>query len=565
MATLRSTSVRTRLVLGGAWATKRMKAVPDRPEAVVDSGLRGRLTEGGPDNTVPCMEVLMSELAHAPTMRFLSLLAAAAVLGGPIVGCEESDEGLAAPANEGTAGAGGSADPDSMGLGGAVLGEAVPDASAWSPEGPDASDPDLDVPPPQEDDEALPCEVSKVLATHCSGCHGEVPRFGAPMALVTWEDLQAPARSEPGRPVYELVLDRMVDVQRPMPPLPRPAADEAEISAMQDWVTSGAMMGESCDDELPPPPIDDVADGPLPPPHPDCDHVFELRAHGRAVPGDETPYPVPPLTDLYVNFTFQVPWTGSAHGISFHPIVDDDRVLHHWLLYTAPLGAILNGAITPGIGTHPGEALVAGWAPGGIATEMPDTVGMELPTGPLARFVLEMHYHNEAGYLDARDRSGVRVCATTNKRPNTAAVHLLGTEIIAMAGPGEFRFTGLCHPWLNLSGLVNRTPVNILTSSPHLHRRGTHLTTTIHRAAGGTDTLLDTPFDFDNQITHQTPQTLFPGDWLKTTCTYQNPGGIAGFGVRTQDEMCQNYVTAWPVGALDTGGSLIFAAHACML
>jgi hypothetical protein len=29
--------------------------------------------------------------------------------------------------------------------------------------------------------------------------------------------------------------------------------------------------------------------------------------------------------------------------------------------------------------------------------------------------------------------------------------------------------------------------------------------------------------------------------------------------------MCQNYLTTWPAGLLDTGGSLILEAHACML
>ena len=228
-------------------------------------------------------------------------------------------------------------------------------------------------------------------------------------------------------------------------PPPSGGADEPELAVIRDWVRAGAPAGEACA-AMPAPP-DDGMRGELPPPHPDCDHVFELRAHGNPFSGDDTPYPVPPLTDLYVNFTFDIPWTGSAHGISFHPIIDDDRVLHHWLLYAAPVSVVPGGAIVPGIGTHPGESLIAGWAPGGQAAVMPDGVGIELPDGPLGRFTLEMHYHNDTGMLDARDRSGVRACVTTHKRPQTAAVHLLGTEIIAMATPGLHSFTGVCHPW----------------------------------------------------------------------------------------------------------------------
>ncbi len=441
-----------------------------------------------------------------------------------------------------------------------------PGAPQDGPDGPDAAPPSVLDP---DNPSGLPCAVSTVLTARCTSCHAESPRFAAPMPLVTLDDLRAPSRDDPTRPVHDLVIDRMLDEWRPMPPPPQPPADEAEIAVLRAWVDAGAPAGEACQgDDVPPPPMDvgvDI-DAPLPPPHEDCDYVFELRAHGVGVPDDETPYSVPPLTDLYVNFTFSVPWTGSVHGLSFHPIVDDERVLHHMLLYSHPVGGnLLNGTIVPGIGAHPGESLVAGWAPGGTPSIMPEGVGMELPPGPTGRFVLEVHYHNDAGYLDALDRSGFRVCATSKKREQTAAVHLLGTELLAMAGPGEFQFTGVCHPWLNLSGIFNREPVTIVSSSPHLHQRGRRLTTKIHRVDGTTDILIDVPFDWDNQIIHPTPATIYPGDWLETTCYYENEGGIATFGIRTEDEMCQNYILAYPVGALDTGGSLILEAHACML
>ncbi len=474
---------------------------------------------------------------HGPAASSRNLALLSLALGGLFAGCADSKDHGAAEAGSVTPAPAGPVAPSG--------GTTQPPPGAQPPGG----------------TAGLPCAVATVLAKHCSTCHGETPRFGAPMPLVTRAQLRAPARSNPERAVFELVLERIKDVQRPMPPPPNPAATEAEIAVIQDWVAAGAPAGEACG-EMPAAPDGGMAE--LPPPHPDCDHVIELRAHGLPFAGDQTPYAVAPLTDLYVNFTFDLPWTGSAHGVSFYPIVDNDRVLHHWLLYAAPVGLLPGGSIAPGIGTHPGESLVAGWAPGGVPAVMPDGVGIELPDGPVGRFTLEMHYHNDSGMLEAPDRSGVRVCATTRKRPQTAAVHLLGTEAIAMALPGEHRFTGVCHPWLN--PLADRSPVHILTSSPHLHKRGRHLTTKIHRADGvTTDILLDTPFDFNNQIIHQTPATIYPGDWLETTCTYEHAGGVATFGIRTEDEMCQNYVTAWPVGALDTGGTVIFERHACML
>ncbi len=511
----------------------------------------------------------MQYSVHAVAVRRVVAALLSASLGAGFLGCEEEAAG-GAPTEQPDVGASTAPTRDlGPGPGAQTGGDPRPALDAAAPGPAPVDTPDAAPPFDPANPSGLPCAVTTVLTARCTSCHAESPRFGAPMPLVTLDDLRAPSRDDPTRPVHDLVIERMLDERRTMPPPPQPPADEAEIAVLRAWVDAGAPAGEACQgDDVPPPPMDvgvDI-DAPLPPPHEDCDYVFELRAHGVGVPDDETPYSVPPLTDLYVNFTFSVPWTGSVHGLSFHPIVDDERVLHHMLLYSHPVGGnLLNGTIVPGIGAHPGESLVAGWAPGGTPSIMPEGVGMELPPGPTGRFVLEVHYHNEAGYLDALDRSGFRVCATSKKREQTAAVHLLGTELLAMAGPGEFQFTGVCHPWLNLSGIFNREPVTIVSSSPHLHQRGRRLTTKIHRVDGTTDILIDVPFDWDNQIIHPTPATIYPGDWLETTCYYENDGGIATFGVRTEDEMCQNYILAYPVGALDTGGSLILEAHACML
>ncbi|MCK6573770.1 hypothetical protein L6V77_22035 [Myxococcota bacterium] len=503
-----------------------------------------------------------SRVPSTPALWLLGTLVALTV------GCAQSDPDDSSSAGEATKDAGPS-------NGGVPWMDATPEADAAPMEGSPPSTPAPPPPPPDEDADAgapvppppegmgVPCEVSTYFLENCQECHSP-DRLAAHTPLVTFEDLHADSTFYPGQPVYERVLERMTAEHKPMPPPPNDPATEAQLAAVRAWVEKGAPAEPTCEG-APPPPPEVPGKGPLPPPNPECDHVFELRAHGVGIKGDETPYQVPPLGDLYINFVFNVPWTGSVHGLEFHPIVDDDRVLHHMLLYAAPLGAVLDGAIIPGIGTHPGESLVAGWAPGGEPMILPEGVGMELPVGPAARFVLEVHYNNMAGYLDAKDRSGYRVCATSNKREQTAASHLLGTEIIAIAGPGEFRAVGMCHPYVNIQGLLYRGPMTIISSTPHLHRRGRNLRTEIHRANGQVDVLLDEPFDFDNQITHDTPNVINPGDWLKTTCTYENERGIATFGVRTDDEMCQNYVLAYPVGPMDTGGSLIFEAHACML
>ena len=98
---------------------------------------------------------------------------------------------------------------------------------------------------PQETDAGggLPCDVSALLAQHCQSCHRTPPAGGAPMPLLTYADLVAPAKSDPSKHMYDVVLSRMKDSARPMPPGGMlPAAD---IALIEQWQAAGAPAG-SC-------------------------------------------------------------------------------------------------------------------------------------------------------------------------------------------------------------------------------------------------------------------------------------------------------------------------------
>jgi hypothetical protein len=392
-----------------------------------------------------------------------------------------------------------------------------------------------------EPSQGLPCAVDALVATHCRHCHNVEPTFGAPMPLVSLGDLRAHG---------ERSLERAIDVQRPMPPPPNPRMPDVDLDALAAWVSAGMPSGAVCDI---PPPVQDPSDIVPDEVEEQCDYTLDATAHGPGNPA--APYQVPLQTDQYVCYTFRVPWQGKVHGLSFRPIVDDARVLHHWLLYSGGEERFV-GQVKGCNGQHEGAALVAGWAPGGNDAVMPDDVGMELPDGG-GLLTLEIHYHNQAGYTDALDRSGVRICATDDLRTHTAAVHWLGTEGIIGFSRGQDDFTGRCTP-------QSDQPIHILSSSPHMHRRGSHMRSVVRRRDGSQDILIDEPFDFENQIIYPTPMTILPGDTIETTCTFDNDGSLYTFGQKTEDEMCYNFVTAWPVGGMETGGSLVGARHACM-
>lgn len=73
---------------------------------------------------------------------------------------------------------------------------------------------------------------------------------------------------------------------------------------------------------------------------------------------------------------------------------------------------------------------------------------------------------------------------------------------------------------------------------------------------GGSATapVIDVPFDFNNQLTYDIDAVLRPGERLIATCEFHNDTDRPILaGESSQDEMCVNFITAWPADALLTG------------
>ena len=95
----------------------------------------------------------------------------------------------------------------------------------------------------KSDPTGLPCDVATVLAKNCTSCHGSSPVGGAPMALVTYEDLAA--ASPKGGTYASRSVVRMKDAAAPMPPGAMPTVAAADVDAFSAWVNSGMPKG-SC-------------------------------------------------------------------------------------------------------------------------------------------------------------------------------------------------------------------------------------------------------------------------------------------------------------------------------
>ncbi len=379
----------------------------------------------------------------------------------------------------------------------------------------------------------LPCDVLEVVAADCWTCHGPEPMFGAPMPLASYDDFVVPTPTDPATSVADQTVLRLHDPVSIMPP-------EGELSpqkmgVLEGWIDAGMPRYDSndCEDPGDGGGGQDVDDLPCTP-----SHTFVGHAQGS-----DDAFHVPVVDDLYMCYTFKSPFAAGTQVTAYAPIVDDERVLHHWIMYKTGTAQPDGGA---GPCNMPWDAqFVAGWAPGGDNAVLPDHVGLET-AGPDEYLILQVHYNNVAGYQDAMDQSGVAFCTTEQPRPNLAGVLWLGSVLISVPpGSTDYPVDGTCNTgdWTE--------PFHVMSTSPHMHQLGRGFRTEIVRAGGGVETLTDEPnFSFENQKDYPNdPEVLInPGDTLNSTCLFDNPSGqTVYFGEGTADEMCFNFVTGYPI------------------
>jgi hypothetical protein len=357
------------------------------------------------------------------------------------------------------------------------------------------------------------------------------------MSLLSYADTQAAAPSGQGL-VWQSMKTKIEKGLMPPPTTPTGPLTAAEKDTLLGWLNAGAPAGADACSAAPDAgtPAPGPATGPAALP---CKPKYEFRAHGAT---DADPFPVPVEMNAYRCFTFAVPFSAGEQAVAWAPIIDDARVIHHWILYGHK-----NTTMPTGCGDT-GRVFLTGWAPGGHNGELPPDVGLELPD-PGSWLTLEVHYNNGAKVPDAHDRSGVAMCTTETPRPKVAGVITLGSLAIAIP-PDNLEHTVTSTFPGNLTRLLPE-PLHILWTSPHMHVTGTSFKTDIVR---GTETipLVSVPqWDFNSQRAYlRDPETtlIMPGDTLRTDCTYKNgTGAPIRFGEKTENEMCFNFVAVYPI------------------
>jgi copper type II ascorbate-dependent monooxygenase-like protein len=482
-----------------------------------------------------------NDFRRAPGLRMFGPVYLAALVGA----CVSESNGPPSGQNEGTPGTGGmTGTPTPRGSGGSSMatgGSGAPAATGGTVgqtgTGGNSSG-------------ALPCDVAAVVMSKCQTCHGKTPLYGATMSLLLAADFQASPPSRKADHVYQAAATRLHDTTDPMPPKGQPALTSTELATLDAWLAAGAPAGSGSCTASPPGTGGTGGGGPggqvaigvdaLP-----CKPNYTFLAHGE---GSMTaPYPVPnPTNDQYVCFNFKSPIKKGEQAIAFAPIIGDARVIHHWILYGTNT-AITDGSIANNCSTG-SSTFVTGWAPGGQNAVMDPDVGLVLD---YQYFQLQMHYNNQK-YADGADASGVAFCTTDTPRPHASGIVTLGSPLISIPpGAKGYSTTGVCRS-LAADG---KTPITVLSTSPHMHLLGSGFKTTHMRGTTDMGDLVNLPlgtFSFDDQRHYPlTPRReVMPGDVLTTTCIYDNPtSATVTFGEKTHDEMCFDFITVYPYDA----------------
>lgn len=92
----------------------------------------------------------------------------------------------------------------------------------------------------------LPCAVDELLQARCRTCHSDPPVGGAPVPLVTRDDLLAASSIDPQMTLAERSAIRMADPAAPMPPAPATGPTAEELAAFEAWLAQGTPAG-TCD------------------------------------------------------------------------------------------------------------------------------------------------------------------------------------------------------------------------------------------------------------------------------------------------------------------------------
>lgn len=277
-------------------------------------------------------------------------------------------------------------------------------------------------------------------------------------------------------------------------------------------VSLGAACGGDDDGTNPTPDAGPVVLDPPPPPG------------GQQLTSGE--YTVPSGTEKYFCFTFRSPADEKAIT-RVQPIQGD--VVHHVALFQTTTPEPEGTFECPEIVRVNWQPIWAGGA-GASPLDLPEGVGFKI--APNTQYLVQYHLNNPTDQ-DVTERSAINLTYAPDASTITAAgLWGMGSFNLSIpAGAVDFQQVSECT--------VDRE-LNVFAIFPHMHRLG-------NWASVDTGATMDVaaevyrkdPWVFGDQPMDPVQLTIQPGDYLRATCSWDNPGASpVVFGESSDDEMC---------------------------
>jgi hypothetical protein len=205
---------------------------------------------------------------------------------------------------------------------------------------------------------------------------------------------------------------------------------------------------------------------------------------------------------------------------------------HHTVVTIANGGTL--GEYDCSVGNLDSQMLYAS----GVGTDdllFPEGVAMRLTAGMTIN--LNLHLFN-ASDNELTGTSGIMI-----KTLQPAAV--VHEADMVFAGTQRINVPSNGIPTTITGGCTAPREWNVFTAWPHMHQFATHSKLTI-----GGDIVLDTPYDFNEQVNYPEVARVIPqGTAIRVDCTYVNNSGVeVTFGDSSNQEMCFTGMYKWPAG-----------------
>ncbi|XP_071097402.1 DBH-like monooxygenase protein 1 [Haliotis cracherodii] len=275
---------------------------------------------------------------------------------------------------------------------------------------------------------------------------------------------------------------------------------------------------------------------------------FTIRFPETEVPAEDT---------TYICMIFDVPSDRDYHYIASKPLIDNDNVMHHVVVYgcTDTTEALPKAPYKCGMNAGRGCTTgIGGWTVGSPGECLNDNFGLSFGKSKFTRFALEFHWNNPNEVSGWKDSSGMTFFYTPKLRPNNGSIMSLGQWHLAIPpGRPEVTFRGECTS--DCTQRLMTEPIYVPTALNHMHYLGRAGSVEHIRNGQRLRYLTNEPeYSYDNPLYFQydEPVQILPGDSLVTTCTFQSTykKNWVFYGDATSDEMCYGFLWYYPEHAL---------------